>query len=83
VIRRRDATDWTGTRHGVGPYCRTQGRYVGTGTERVTIHVTSSAVVDGVQTATALEAYYRATLRVIAVAILSLRGRHADIAAIS
>lgn len=51
-----------GTRRGVGPYCRTKGKYVGTGIESVSVHITASAVVGGVETATALEAYYRATL---------------------
>jgi len=60
TLHRRNATTWEGTRHGVGVYCRDQGRYVGRGVESVSIHITASEVVGRIRRATALESYYRA-----------------------
>jgi hypothetical protein len=58
-LHRRDATTWVGRKRGLGVYCRRLGRYLGYGEQSVSIHITTSTVVSGVLTATAVEAYYR------------------------
>lgn len=54
---------WTGVRRGLGPYCRKEGRYVGSGVERVTIRATATDRVDGRRRVTKIEGYYRADLQ--------------------
>jgi hypothetical protein len=62
-LRQRNATTWVSEPHkGNGPWCPRLDRYVGTGRDSVSTHITTTAVIDGVERATEIEAYYRATL---------------------